>query len=227
MNILNKLKRNGIKAYIKNVPTFILHRYNSHCDKKICGIALPNALLTKYKDLGATNPHPSNWIILKEIFKDAHFSSDDKIIDIGSAQGRVIAFLLKIGFPGRIYGIELDSELVNLCKSWSKRYSNVSIIGGNAFAHNFDEYTILFMGRPFEAEQFKTFIKKLENEITHPITLYLNWSSSDEKYLENREGWSLIKSKNYFKKYGLPLAGSPQKYSVFSYTPKLSNSQEI
>lgn len=220
MNIFQKIRKNGIKPYIKALPSKFVYVYDSHLDKKICGRSLVNIIPTRYKDQGATNSQPSHWLILKELFAKSKFTADDKIIDIGCGQGRVIAFLLKRRFPGKIYGIELDPDIADSCRDWSKKYSNVSIMTGNAFEHNFNDYTVLFMGRPFEFEQFKDFVSKLENELDHPITLYHNWGHNDSNYLSNREGWTIIKSKTYLKKFGLPLAYSPQKYSVISYTPK-------
>lgn len=220
MNIFQKIRKNGIKPYIKALPAKLVDIYDSCLDKSVCGCSLTETLPTKYQELGATRSQPSHWLVLKELFSKSKFKTDDKIIDIGCGQGRVIAFLIKSKFPGKIHGIELDPDIADLCRAWSKKYENVSIITGNAFEHNFNDYTVLFMGRPFEFEQFKAFIAKLENELNHPITLYHNWGHADSNYLCDREGWNLIKSKTYLKKFGLPLAYSPQKYSVLSYTPK-------
>ena len=220
MNIIEKIKKNGLKKCIKALPHKLVYLYDKSCDLKVCGRSLANTIPTKYSDLGATNSQPSHWAVLKELFSDSRFSSEDKLVDIGCGQGRVIAFLIKNNFPGKIFGIELDSEIAELCRSWTENHKNVSIINQNAFEHNFNQYTVLFMGRPFEINQFKEFVDKLEQELDHPITLYHNWGGNDEEYLKNRNGWCLLKSKTYFKKYGLPLAGSPQKFSVFSYTPQ-------
>ncbi len=220
MNIIQKILKNGLKTYIAAIPYMIVNHYDEFCDKKVCGRSLVNTIPTKFKYLGATNSQPSHWLVLKELFKGSEFTSNDKIIDIGCGQGRVIAFLIKNKFPGEIHGIEIDSDIAKICIDWAKKYNNVSIINGNAFEHDYNQYTILFMGRPLEHPQFIKFIEKLENEINHPITLYHNWSTPTEEYLKNRKGWCLTKSQTYLKKWGLPLAGTPQKFSIFSYTPQ-------
>ncbi len=220
MNTIQKILKNGIKPYINEMLHMIVNYYDTFYDKKICGRSLVTTIPTRYKNLGATNSQPSHWLILKELFKNSKFTSDDKIIDIGCGQGRVIAFLIKKKFPGIIHGIEIDSEIAAICADWSKKYNQVSIFNGNAFEHEYNQYTVLFMGRPLEQPQLISFIEKLENEIDHPIMLYHNWSYHTEEYLKSRIGWRLLRSETYLKKYGLPLAYSPQKFSIFSYTPQ-------
>lgn len=220
MNLVQKIRKNGLAPYIKAMPHLIVKYYDEFFDKKICGRSLFNTIPTKFADLGATNSQPSHWLILDELFKGSKFTAHDKIIDIGCGQGRVIAFWIKNKFPGEIYGIEIDSDIAKTCADWSKKYSNVTVINGNALEHDYNSYTVLFMGRPLENSQFEKFIQKLEQDLNHNILLYLNWSAPAEKFLKNRDGWHLQKSKTYHKKFFLPLSGIPQKFSIFLFTPQ-------
>lgn len=189
-------------------------------DKKICGCSLVKYVPSLYRETkGATGSQATRYLILDEIFSGEDFDDNDSFMDVGCGKARVIAYLLNKGFKGRLSGIELNHDVANYAASWANKYDNVNVFQGDAFEHNYDSYSILFLGRPFEKEYFKKFVAKLENELTHPIRFYYWVDQQSGDYLNNREGWELHEREWIFKKNGFYLAFCPQRYSIWTYTP--------
>ena len=90
---------------------------------------------------------------------------------------------------------------------------------GDAFALNYDKYTVMFMGRPFLPDMFYRFIEKLEQDMTHPLKFYYWVDQQSGDFLNNRPGWNMHRREWIYKKNGFYLASSPQRDSVWTYTP--------
>ena len=199
----------------------ILDIYDGARDRKICGCSLVKYVPSLYRETkGATGSQATRYCILDEIFSDAVFCEQDNFMDIGCGKARVIAYLLGRRFPGKLNGIELNHDVAEYAKSWTEKYENVSIIEGDAFEQNFDSYNLFFLGRPFETEFFQKFIEKFEQELTHPVTVYYWVDQQSGNFLDNREGWTIHKRKWIFKKHGFYTMFCPQRYSIWTYTPK-------
>jgi len=78
---------------------------------------------------------------------------------------------------------------------------------------------VLFLFRPFEPDTFYSFVGKLEAELRHPIRLYYFADQQSGDYLNDRKGWKLLKRDSILKNHGCFIAHSPQRYSVWTYTP--------
>ena len=116
-------------------------------------------------------------------------------------------------------GVELDSEVVEIAKSWTKNYENVEIIQDNVFDLDISEYTDFCLSRPFEKEAFIQFLDKIGNEAKQEINVYLISDQQVGDYLDNKEGWTLEKRGILYFRKGLFVYFSPQRYSVFKYNP--------
>lgn len=197
--------------------------YDAIMDKKVCGCSLVKYVPSKYRaEKGATGSQSTGYWILDKIFSDSEFTEKDKFIDVGCGKARVLAYLINKNFQGELYGIELNSEVAEYAKKWTAKYSNVMVMSGDAFEIDYNAYNILFLGRPFEPEFFKKYIDKLEKELTHPITFYYWVDHQSGDYLNNRPGWTLHKREWVFRSHGFYLAGSPQRYSIWTFTPEKS-----
>lgn len=216
----SKLYQNKIVRRIIIYLRKLVSVYDYILDKKICGCSLVKYVPSLYRQTkGATGSQSTSYWILDEIFKDAEFTEDDKFIDVGCGKARVLAYLLNKKFPGKLYGIELNDTVAEYAKKWTSKYSNVTIMNGDAFEIDYNAYNILFLGRPFEPEFFKKYITKLEDELTHPVTIYYWVDQQSGNYLNERPGWKLCKREWVFKSHGLYLASSPQRYSIWTFIP--------
>ena len=147
--------------------------YDYYWDKKICGVSLLKYAPSEHReDMGATGSQSTRYWMLDDVFGDSFPDDTDSVIDVGCGRGRLLAYMLKRGFKGRVTGIELNESVAEYAESWSRKYSNITVIPGDAFALDYNDYTVLFMARPFEPPFFANFLEKLESELAHPITLY-------------------------------------------------------
>lgn len=219
-----KVIRNKMKAFVRRVHRGISYRLvrviDGIRDWNMCSHTFTRNMEACIE--GSTGYEATCYWTLDEIFKDTDFTANDHFVDVGCGEGRVIAWLLSKKFPGRVTGIELDPELASVAKEWiSQRVSNnsVRLIEGDALKQSYDEYTIIYIFRPFEGAYFLHLIKRLEATLTHPIRLYYLTDYFSGRVLANRPGWTMIKRDQVYKKYGLCMWGCPQNYSIWQYTP--------
>ena len=191
-------------------------------DRRVCGCSLRGKRAISVE--GGTSYSPTCYWTLDQIFSPIEFKPSDHIVDVGCGKGRALAYFLHKKFPGRITGIEYEPDLASAARSWLKRNSSekVRIIEGDAFAQTYDEYTDIYIFRPFETPYFIKFINLLEEQLTHPIRLYYMSDSINGGYLLNRPGWVLKKRCQSYRKYSLYLWRAPQTFSIWTFSPKNS-----
>lgn len=195
--------------------------YDLMWDLKICKKSLVKYVPSLYRESkGATGSQSTRYWFLDDIFSDAEFSPQDSFIDVGCGKGRVLAYLIRLGFPGKINGVELNADVAAFAQGWAKQYDNITIISGDAFELNYNEYNVFFLGRPFLPDMFSQFVAKLESELDHPIRFYYWVDQQSGNYLNDREGWMLVRRKKVFMHGPLCLAHCPQRFSVWTYTPQ-------
>lgn len=189
-------------------------------DFKICGKSL-----TKYvasvdrKVLQATGSESARYWALDEIFKDMKFNKDDKFIDVGCGKGRILAEMERIKFPGQLYGIELNPDVAKYAQDWAKRYDNLTIMSGDAFKLDYNDYNIIMLCRPFLEEMYVTFLEKMEKDIKHPVTVILYVDNYMAKYVKDKPQWTMHKQEVVFKKGLLAYSYYPVRYSIWTYDP--------
>lgn len=189
-------------------------------DFKICGKSL-----TKYvasvdrKVLQATGSESARYWALDEVFKDMKFNKDDKFIDVGCGKGRILAEMERIKFPGQLYGIELNPDVAKYAQDWAKRYDNLTIMSGDAFKLDYNDYNIIMLCRPFLEEMYVTFLEKMEKDIKHPVTVILYVDNYMAKYVKDKPQWTMHKQEVVFKKGLLAYSYYPLRYSVWTYDP--------
>ena len=188
----------------------------------LCGSLLARSQSVNVE--GATAYAPTWYWSLDEVFKDAEFTENDSFVDIGCGEGRVLAWLINKHFPGKITGIEKDPDVAAIAKKWMKRRPNekVRLIEGDAMEQSYNDYTIIYIFRPFNEEFFERLILRIESQLTHPIRFYYLTDYYIKKYLMGRQGWKMIKRQWIWRKHGLYIFFAPQYYSVWTYTPNNS-----
>ncbi|MCR5429776.1 MAG: class I SAM-dependent methyltransferase [Eubacterium sp.] len=211
------------KKYIKLIAVISLKFVTLHdilIDKKICKVSLRKYIPSKYREShGATGSASTSYSALKDVIDINKIDNDSKFIDVGCGKGRVLASLLHRKAKCKMVGIELNKEVADFAESWAKNCDNVEIKCVNAFELNMDEFTDIFLARPFEKKMFKQYIEKLESELTHETNIYI-YVDQFLGDLEERNGWCLEKRGiSYFRK-GFFVNYMPQRYSVYKYIPE-------
>ena len=209
-----------IKRKYRSAQKKIVYFLDGRKDKKICGCSLVKYVPSLYREtMGATGSEATCYWALDKIIGDSIFDENDSFIDVGCGKGRVLAYMQSKGYPCRLTGIELNKDVAEYAQKWAERYDNITILNGNAFELDYNEYTVLFMGRPFETKTFYKFIDQLEEKLTHKILLFYWWDTQSGAYLENRKGWSQIRRDWILKSHGLYMYHCPQRYTLWEYLP--------
>ena len=164
---------------------------NQICDIKYCGGFLGVTVKTKYKNMGANDSGYTDYGVIKYIFDCVKVNQDDVLVDIGCGKGRVIGWWLKNGYRNnKIVGIELDSDIANDAVKRFKKYSNVSIINGDAVENIPIDATYFYLFNPFNRDimikfkqkLFDTFYKKKNIKIIYHNCCYLDLFQNDEHW---------------------------------------------
>ncbi len=191
---------------------------DSFTDKKICGISLTRFVPSIIA--GATGSQATPYLVLETMFNHSSFLESDSFIDVGCGKGRVLAYMIKNHSMSRIDGVELCEDEAHFAQKWTGKYPNVNVICGNAFDLNYNNYSVIYMGRPFlDNEIFYKFIGYLESTLTHPISLYFWVEQYTGDFLNKRAGWKLKTRKSILFVKGLFVTITPQRYSIWRYTP--------
>ena len=219
-----KTKKRSLKRFIRRkylgAHRRLVHFFDGRKDKKICGCSLVKYVPSLYREtMGATGSEATCYWALDKIFEGESLDENDSFIDVGCGKGRVLAYLVSKNYPCSLTGIELNKDVAQYAQSWAQRYKKISIIHGNAFEHDYNSYTVLFLGRPFETEAFHSFINMLEKNLTHPVRFFYWWDTQSGDYLENRKGWTRVRREMIYKSHGLYMYRCPQRFSLWEYTP--------
>ena len=217
-------KKKSVRRFIRRkyfgANRRLVHFFDGRKDKKICGCSLVKYVPSLYREtMGATGSEATCYWALDRIFEGECFDENDSFIDVGCGKGRVLAYMVSKKYPCSLTGIELNKEVADFAKSWAKKYSEINIINGNALELDYNEYNVLFMGRPFETETFHGFIDSIEKKLTHPIRMFYWCDTQSGDYLENRKGWVRKRREMIGKSHGLYMYYNPQGFSLWEYTP--------
>lgn len=201
----------------------LMNRWDAAIDRKICGRSLAKYIPSVDRDdrhgTGGTGSQSTRYAFLKRIFGTVSLTSADVILDVGCGKGRVLAFLLNEKCPARLVGVEHNEEAAAVAREWTARYQQVTILLEDAFALDYNDYTVLTLARPFLPKTFYQFIQRLEDTLTHPVTLVRWHDQGNGLFLENRPGWTLRTRGRVERLRGIRFSTSPQEYSVWVYDP--------
>lgn len=222
--ILKRIKRKLRKAYV----AFSVRALDFHdwiLDRRICGRSLGKIVLDMCGDeknqTGGTGTESSHYVYLKRIFSYVKLRATDTVLDVGCGKGRVFAFFLKEKYPCRIDGIEHNPDVAKIAQEWTAKYPQIRVTIGDAFLQDFNQYTVLTCSRPFFLHTFCAFIEKLEEVLTHPITL-VSWHEDPRlrDFVKVRPGWHIVHHEFTNRIHGLYLRSCPQPFTVWTYDPQ-------
>jgi hypothetical protein len=193
-------------------------RFISHFMRDIAyGSFLGGKIKSKYSHLGAYDVVNSDYLTLKTLFKD-RVAISDVIVDVGCGKGRVINYLLSLNLGNKIYGIELDEEIGYTTKRRLRKYSNVTILIGNAIDLLPDDGTLLYLYNPFDHEIMKRFKKRCEDvySMRRGITI-IYYNQMHINIFQNDDRWQV--DEKTFEGYGHNKAAILKLIPVHSETP--------
>ena len=194
-------------------------------DESICGFRLLDPGQTRLKALGAHDPTPTPYFVLEELFGHYAFDKRTRLLDVGCGTGRVLAYYVKAGFPGKATGVELDPGHAATARSWASRYANLQVIQGNVLDLDLGEFTDFYLFNPFDSPVLQSFIAQLELQVHHPCTVVHMSDNGDSWWYTNRAGWTELASgsfQSYTNERGYPVKvyDAPQHYTVWRYAPE-------
>jgi SAM-dependent methyltransferase len=119
---------------------------------------------TRFPETGANGTSSADYYQLDKLFgpKGVRIQPEDVIVDVGCGKGRVLNYWLHRGYRNRIYGMELDPDFAAFSANRLRKFTNVSIIAGDALAKLPSDATLFFVFNPFKAPVFEAFKKQLE-----------------------------------------------------------------
>ncbi|WP_449246037.1 GNAT family N-acetyltransferase [Desulfarculus baarsii] len=105
---------------------------------------------TRLAHKGAYNTEDTPYHVLEHVFTHvAPIAENDVIVDIGCGWGRVINYLLSLGAPNRVIGLELDPEVAADTAARLAPHANVSIVCADASAALPEDGTLFYLYNPF------------------------------------------------------------------------------
>lgn len=209
------------------ISSRLLNLEDGLADLRICGRSLVKSVPSIFRDdkkgIGGTNSSPTHYAFLKRIFRHVELRASDTLLDVGCGKGRVLAFLLAQKCPCRLYGIEHNAAVAKITQEWTSRYPQVQILVGDAFQLDYNDFTVLTLARSFLPVTFRSFILRLEETLTHRITLVSWYDQSDMRFLTDRTGWHMEYHELVKRTHGLRAAFVPQSFTVWTYDPDARN----
>lgn len=193
-------------------------------DVATCGFRLLDPGQTRLAAFGAHDPTPTPYFVLEELFAHFEFDSRSRLLDVGCGTGRVLAYFLEAGFPGRAMGVELDPLLAQAAKAWASRHANLSVRQGSVLDLDLGEFTDFYLFNPFDADVLREFIAQVEMQAHRPCTVVHMSDNGDSWWYTNRAGWTELASgaiQHYRNLRGNPVKvyETPQHYTVWRFEP--------
>lgn len=198
--------------------------YDDAIDRATCGRSLAAREETRLAKLGAHDPTPTPYFVLDELFAHFSFGERSHLLDVGCATGRVLAYFLHKGLPGRATGIELDPELADIAWSWTENRPNLHVLQGDVLGIDLSPFTDFYLFNPFDSQILVQFIGAVEAQVRQPITLVHMSDNGDTWWYQGRPGWTQmaegrIQHAKNARGHLIPVYEYPQHYTVWRFEP--------
>ncbi len=142
---------------------------------------IPKKFETRNNNKLVHPPHSTSYFILnylktEEISNFINYSEYHNFIDIGCGYGRVLLFFRRFFESKKINynlnGIELEKILIKKARKNTRKYSNISILQGDAMNINYPDKSIIFLFNPFDRLTLGKFIDKLQNSKKNYLVIF-------------------------------------------------------
>ena len=114
-------------------------------------------------------------------------------VDAGCGEARVITYLDRQGFHGRLIGVELDEGIALRAADRVAHCKNAEIINKNILncSDVIAEGTAFFLFNPFNGYVLKSLIELIEKNEKNGVRLYY-MCDYGRSLIDNREGWRVL-----------------------------------
>ena len=164
--------------------------------------------------------YPTRYLVINHIFTSmVEILASDSFLDIGCGTGRVMAYLTHKVPQCKLTGVDFNETSIAVAKHWSSKRKNIHIYQEDALRFDYRPYTVLNLLKPFPSQLFQRFVDLIEEQIDHPIKVIYMSDLESGYMLKDRAGWNLITSETIFKLRGFQAFASPQKCSIWVYSP--------
>lgn len=169
-----------------------------------------------FRKEGLYGTQSTDYRALKEIFRLIDIKSFDIFADIGCGKGRVIYYLLKNNFKGKIIGIEANKEFALPLKAQLLKRKNVDIIIEKV-SDSVPFADVYYLFNPFDREHICRFKEAAERAAQKEITVIYCFDLYGDEFYD----WECIGQTMLKRKYQ-----KPYHISLFKFTPKENNLYE-
>lgn len=193
-------------------------------DVAVAGRPLERAEKSRHVAEGAHDPTATPYFVLEDLLGTLELSEDSRLLDVGCGAGRVLAYFVGAGLPGRVTGVELDTRLAADAAAWSARYERVSVVAGSALDLPLAGYTHVYLFNPFDTPVLVAFLDKLEREAAGPVTLVHMSDNGEWPAYLGRDGWTVLREGTF----DLPgeKGDCPQHATVRRFVPQRAASRQ-
>lgn len=153
-----KFRQKFIKSRmgIEPIRNYLIDReYGGWCGGKFA---------TRFASQGAHGTSSADYYQLRKIFcaeNGIAITPDDVLVDVGCGRGRVLNWWLSLGLGNKIVGIELDERFATEAAHRLQKYSNVSVLCGDAVQLMPEDGTIFHVFNPFGRKVMVAFRDRL------------------------------------------------------------------
>lgn len=179
------------------------------------GLSLDERGETRFALEGAHDPTSSRYFVLEQLFSYFDFDEHSHLLDVGCGVGRVLAYFVEAGFPGRATGVELDPALAQRAQRWSAHLRQLDVKQASVLDLDLGAYTDFYLFNPFDNHVLVSFIEKLEAEAERPVTVVHMSDNGDNYSYLGRPGWDLLAEGWIRDHEGVPVYSCSQHWSVW------------
>ena len=162
-------------------------------DLAVAGRSLECAERTRHAAAGAHDPTATPYFVLEDLFGGLGLDADSHLLDVGCGAGRVLAYFVGAGLPGRATGVELDPALAAEAAAWSARYPSVRVVAGSALDLPLAGFTHVYLFNPFDTPVLTAFLDRLEREAVGSVTLVHMSDNGEWPAYAGRERWTVLR----------------------------------
>lgn len=163
-------------------------------DLRMGGMSIDKRIPSQYNHLGANATLSTDYRLLKRVFKSYPIKEDDIFVDVGCGQGRVLTYLYLRGIRNKMFGVEIDPEVAETAKVRTRKCDNIEILCANILdcTELIKGATAIYIFNPFNETVLLPFIKLIEEQCHHNVTLYY-LNDIHRQHLDKRAKWRILR----------------------------------
>lgn len=200
--------------------------HDDEIDRAICGVSLFATDEARLPGKGAHGSSPTFYFVLDELLGKLELDENSHLLDVGCGKGRVLAYFLWQGLPGRVTGVELDPEMAAVARSWSAKYDRIRVVEGSVLDLDLSPFTHFYLFNPFDPNVLGRFIEAVEEKVDHPCTVVHMSDNGDTWWYQGRPGWTQEREGTFYtyrnaRNQQIKVYQCHQHYTVWRFDPPI------